>query len=95
MVAKSDLLKAAQAIERALEEFVHNNAAAKVFVFETEWGHLCALVGSGGFQGKNVVERLDTVWDYLRQHVSHEDLKHLSRVEPMDLDEYDVRTAGL
>ena len=93
MVQKSDILTAKQAIEGALWKFVNQSASAKVHVFETEWGHLRALVGSGAFKAMRIVDRLDLIWKYLREHVNQEDLVHLSRVDPMDLAEYDAHVA--
>ena len=95
MVAKNDLLTAKRAIEGALQKFVHHGAAAKVHVFETEWGHLRALVGSDGFKGVSLGERQKMIWEYLREHVPSECLVNLYGVHPMDLDEYDVRVTEI
>lgn len=92
MVAKNDILIAKENIEKVLWDFVEHKSSAKIYIFYTDWGHLCALIGSHGFQGMNITDRLDEVWDYLRQHVSQDDLKHLHQVDPMDRDEYDART---
>lgn len=89
MVAKSDILTAARAIEEALEKLTLHKASAKVHVFETEWGHLRALVGSGGFDDVPLGERQRIVWEFLREHVPAESLVHLIAVHPMGLDEYD------
>ncbi|UCC31940.1 MAG: hypothetical protein JSU86_06610 [Phycisphaerales bacterium] len=92
MVAKSDLVAAAHAIDDALQMFVHHGAAAKVFVFETEWGHLRALVGSDEFKGVSLGDRQEMIWEHLRKHVRREYLVHLYGVHPMDLEEYDAHT---
>lgn len=92
MVARQNQLeKAAHAVEHALWELVQNRTSDQVHVFDTEWGHLWALVGSDTFKGMNVVERQDLVWEHLRQRVNQEDLAHLTRVDPMDHDEYKAR----
>ena len=91
MAQKNDLRVAAEEIERALRALVHDRASARVYVFETEWGNLRALLGDGSFSGMSPGRRQEVVWDYLREHVSEESLKHLYGVHPMDLDEYDVR----
>ncbi len=92
MVTKSDLLTAAQAIEEALMEFVHHRASAKVYIFETDGGHLRALVGDDGFKGVSLDKRQDLVWNHLRKRVDLDHLAHLYGVHPMDLDEYDAHT---
>ena len=92
MVEKNDILIAKKRIEKTLWDFVNNQASGKVCVDWTEYDHLFALIGSGGFQDMNIVDRLDMVWDYLRQNLTSDDLRYLSHVEPMDLDEYSART---
>ena len=89
MVAKGDILTAAQKIEEALAQLTFEKASAKAFVFETEWGHLRALVGSDGFKHMPLGERQEIVWEFLRQCVPQDYLIHLVAVHPMDLDEYD------
>ena len=88
MVAKSDIPTAKQRIEDALARFTVGQASAKVYVFYTDWGHLRALIGSGGFSDMPLGERQEVVWDYLHEHVQPEHLIHLVAVHPMDLDEY-------
>ena len=88
MVAKSDILTAKKEIENALNALTLQKASAKVFVFETEWGHLRALIGSGGFNDVSLGKRQKIVWDFLREQVSPECLVHLIAVHPMDLDEW-------
>jgi stress-induced morphogen len=88
VVAKSDILTAKKAIENALNALTLQNVSAKVFVFETEWGHLRALIGSGGFTDVSLGERQKIVWDFLREKVPPECLMHLIAVHPMDLDEW-------
>jgi len=91
MVAKNDVVTASREIEGALWEFVHPaDATAKVAVFEDESGYLRALIGSGGFKGMDMGERIDRVWAYLRENVSTEHMRFLYGVHPMDLDEYDA-----
>ena len=91
MVAKSDILTAANQIERALAGFTLNEATVKAHVFETEWGHLKALIGSEGFNDVSLGERQQIVWDFLRESVPAESLAHLIAVYPMGLAEYDRR----
>ena len=90
MVAKGDVLTAVRLIAESLEEFVQHGASTKVHVFETEWGHLRALVGSDGFQGMSLGKRQEVVWEYLREHVPAEYLSHLVAVHPMDIEEYNA-----
>lgn len=89
MVAKGDILTAKQEIEVALGRFVGGGAATKVFVFETQWQHLRALIGSDGFRTIEMAKRQKMVWEYLEEHASKEALQFLVAVHPMDLDEYD------
>lgn len=95
MVAKSDILTAAQEIEKSLLEFVQNRSSDTVHVFESEWGHIRALVGSDAFKDVGAIERQELVWDWLRQHVAAEHLVFLYGVHPMDFEEYkaSVRSA--
>jgi hypothetical protein len=93
MVAKRDILTAAQRIKEALEGLVQNGASTKVFVFETEWGHLRALVGSDGFRGMSLGRRRDVVWNHLRAHVPPDLLANLVAVHPFDLGEYDANVS--
>ncbi len=97
MVARQDRLEqAAHAIENALWDLVLNRASDKVYVFDTEWGHLWALIGSDAFKGKGIGERQDLVWKHLRDHpnVCQQDLGYLTRVNPMDHEEYKASVAG-
>lgn len=57
MVAKGNILTAKREIEAALDGFAVGNAATKVFVFETEWQHLRALIGSDGFRDVGLSDR--------------------------------------
>lgn len=93
MVAKGDILTSAREIENALQRFIVQSSTSKVHVFETEWGHLRALIGSGGFKDMPLGERQRIVWDFLRERVLEEYLIHLVAVHPMDLDEYDRSVA--
>lgn len=89
MVAKSNILIAAREIETALGRFELGSGPTKVCVFETDWGHLRALVGSDGFTGINPGERQRRVLDYLKDNVRHEYVGFLIAVHPVDLDEFD------
>ena len=89
MVANNDLRRAATEIDRALlEKF--SGTTEKVFVFDTEWGHLRALVGSDCFTGMGLSDRQSFVWDYLKSKVPAEHLRFLYGVHPMDLAEYNA-----
>ncbi len=90
MVAKQGVIRAKEAIEKALEEFIHHRASDKVYVFESEWGYLEALLGCAAFEGMSVAQRQDSVWDFLRKSVDAEDLTYLSSVQTMDHREYDA-----
>ena len=89
MVAKSDILTAKARIEEALHRLVQLRTCDKFHVFESDWGHLRALIGSDAFKGKNAVERQEIVWDWLREQVDPENLVFLYGVHPMDRAEYD------
>ena len=91
MVAKSDILEAKQEIEDKLKERF-DKACEKVFVFETDWGHLRALIGSDAFRDAPLGERQEIVWQFLRDSVPNEHWTHLIAVHPMDIDEYDRNT---
>lgn len=93
MVAKGDILTAALKIEEALGTLTLEHASAKAWVFETQWGRLRALIGSGGFKDMPLGQRQKVVWDFLRERVPPEYLNHLGAVHPMDLDEYDRSVA--
>ncbi len=96
MVAKHDLLeKAAHSIETALCEFLAPTVLDKVWVFDTEVGHLEALVAHPGFKNltfNELVELQDRVWKHLREKVKPELLAYLFRVHLMTPEEYDART---
>ena len=92
MVAKNDLVIAAREIDEALQKFVRHGATTKVYVFDTEWGHLRALVGSDGFKGMSDGERQELIWKHLKANVLPEYLAYLYVVRPMDLEEYDAET---
>jgi len=89
VVAKSNILTAAREIESALRTFALDSKASKALVFETNWGHLKALVGCDGFLGVSLGKRQELIWDYLRDRVAQEFLAHLIAVHPMDLDEFE------
>jgi stress-induced morphogen len=90
VVARNDRLKeAADAIDKALWDLVQNRASDAVCVFDTEYGHLRALIGSDAFKGMSLGERQQRVWDHLREHVKPEHLAFLIGVHPMDHEEYD------
>ena len=93
MVAKSDILTSARKIENALQRFIVQSSTSKVHVFETEWGHLRALIGSDGFTGVALAKRQEIVWDFLHDQVEPVYLNHLMAVHPMALDEYDRSVA--
>jgi hypothetical protein len=94
MVAKTDVMTAAHEIEEALWAFLRPTAVTpKVWVFQNESGYLRALIGSGGFGGMPLGERIQRVWAFLEAKVSDEHLRYLSGVHPMDLEEYDARVA--
>jgi hypothetical protein len=94
MVARrTDLEEAAHSIEHALWQIVNNRACDKVLIRDNDWGQLWAVVGSDAFKGKNIALRQDHVWDYLRKHVSPEQLVHLTRVYEFDHDEFDARVS--
>ena len=89
MVAKSDILTAANQIEQALGTLTPNAAPTKAHVFETDWGHLKAIIGSEGFKDVSLGARQQIVWDFLREKVPKDALAHLIAVYPMGLAEYD------
>ncbi len=89
MVVKSNILTAKREIEAALDGFVAGGAVTKVFVYETEWQHLRALIGSDGFRDIGLSARQKMIWSYLQEHVTKESLLFLMAVHPMELDEYD------
>lgn len=89
MVAKSDLLTARQKISEYLKERFEKQSFEKVYVYETEHGHIRALIGNEEFRDLNPVERQELVWDLLRKNVEAEYLVFLYGVHPMDIDEYD------
>jgi stress-induced morphogen len=90
VVARNDRLKeAADAIDEALREFVQDRACDAVCVFDTEYGHLRALIGSDAFKDMSLGQRQQLIWDYLREHVKPEHLAFLIGVHPMDHAEYD------
>ncbi len=88
MVAKNNIVTAIREIDEALNGFVKNRACDKVYVFESEWGHVRALIGSDAFKDMNVIDRQELVWDYLRDKVSPEHLALLYGVNAMDIEEY-------
>ncbi len=90
MVAKSDILTARREIEKELWEFVHDRTCDLVHVFESDWGHLRAVVASDAFKDVSVVERQELVWKWLREHVASEYLVLLYGVHPLDHAEYDA-----
>ncbi len=89
MVANKDLAQAADVIDKKLQERF-SGASEKVFVFDTEWGHLRALIGSDKFKGMGLGDRQNVVWDYLKESVPAEHLRFLYGIHPMDLAEYDA-----
>ncbi len=95
MVAKDDVEVAQGAIEDALRELVCHSPSDVVSVFESQWGHLRAIVGSDIFQSKGLGERQEMVWDFLRGKVDPSHLVHLYGVHVMDIAEYkrNVRSA--
>lgn len=92
MVTKSDLLTARQKIKEYLKKRFETQGIEKVHVFETEYGHIRALVGNEEFRDLNPVERQELVWSLLRKNVEAEYLVFLYGVHPMDLEEYDRQT---
>ena len=89
MVTKSDLLTARQKIKEYLKKRFEKQGLEKVYVFETEYGHIRALIGNEEFRDLNPVERQELVWDLLRENVEPQYLVFLYGVHPMDIDEYD------
>ncbi len=94
MVAKADILGAKERIERALREFVHDRREAGVLVYENEWGHLRAVVGSHAFDFRSQVESQELVWEWLRQQVPADDLRLLAGVRLVGAAEYDALTGN-
>lgn len=88
MVAKNDILTAQEQIEETLREFVHHRGGEVVHVFESEWGHLRAIIATNAFKDMNVVLRQEMIWDWLREHVASEHLVFLYGVHAMDDTEY-------
>ncbi|MCH7596204.1 MAG: hypothetical protein IID35_06550 [Planctomycetes bacterium] len=94
MVAKKGIQEAQLKIEEALcAEFEQRSTSSKVSVFETEWGHLRALIADESFRGLGPVDRQERVWSVLRKRVDDAFLVHLAGVHPMDPDEYDRSVA--
>lgn len=89
MVAKNDLVIAKDAIEEALKRYVGNGGPPRVLVVETKWGHLHAMVGSDRFKDMGLGGRLETVWEYLRQHVDRKLLAMLYGITAVDDENYD------
>lgn len=90
MVAKNDLMTAAEEIDKALQAFVLHRGEAKVLVFPDEWGHLHAVVATHGFEGMPEVERREQIRKHLEEHVRPESLSRLYHVHPMSSYEYDA-----
>ncbi len=92
MVAKPHPLeKSARAIEAALRKFTCFRGSDGLLIRENEWGHLEVVLGCHAFRDMSIVERQDAVWEFLRENVDSDDLAHLSRVQTLDLEEYDAR----
>lgn len=95
MVRKGLHLTAAQRIQEALEGLVLNGANTRAFVFETEWGHLRALVGSDGFHGMSLGKRQDVVWNHLRACMPLDELARLVAVHPFEIEEYEANVTQI
>jgi len=93
MVAKYDLVGAAERIDTALQDLVHHRNEAKVLVFTNRWGHLHAVVATHGFEGVPSADRGRKVWEFLRSRVAPEDLVLLYRIDAFTAAEYDARVA--
>jgi len=91
MVAKNDVLSAAEKVDQALQRFVHQRGEAKVLVLVNNFGHLHAIVATHGFEGIPEDERIEQVREFLRANVASEDLGYLYRVEALTAAEYDAR----
>ncbi len=94
MVAKNAFVKAAECIDRALQEFVHHRGEAKVLVYADELGHLHAVVATHAFDGVPGDERVRRVWEFLRSKLPAEDVGFLYRIHALTGDEYDARIAS-
>ena len=90
MVAKPDILRAKETIELELRRFVHDRGEAGVLVYENEWGHLEAIIGSHAFDFHSQVEAQDLLTDWLRKRVPDEYLRHLGSVRLVGPREYDA-----
>lgn len=93
MVAKTDLMTAAERIDQALQEFVCKRGEAKVLVGVNvnQWGHLHAVVASHGFEDIPKDDLQRQIWDYLRENVPAESLSFLYRIDAMTSSEYTAR----
>ena len=91
MVARNDVLSAAEKVDHALQKFVQHRAEAKVLVAVNNFGHLHAIIATHGFEGIPEDERIERVRDFLRANVSPEDLGYLYRIEALTAAEYDAR----
>lgn len=87
------VLKAIKPIEDVLRRFVHDRGEAEVLVRVNEFGHLHAVVATGGFEGMPQRERHREVWDYLRQNARPEDLAHVYKVYTLTVNEYKARVS--
>lgn len=92
MVAKATLKDAKSEITAALRGIFEkvSDQSPRVHVYETEWGHLRALIGHDGFRSMSPVERQENVWAMLREVVDDIYLAHLAAVHPMDIEEYEL-----
>ncbi len=94
MVARNDVMIAAENVDRALQDFVQRRAEAKVLVFINKWGHLHAVVATHGFEGIPHEKRVERIRAHLKESVSQEDLGYLYHIEPLTAAEYDARLLG-
>lgn len=88
MGERAAVIQAGKAIASALKGFVSDSESGYIHVFTSVSGHLRVVVGSDRFKGKGPVDRQNLIWDYLKQHVSTEQLVCCHGVHPLDLEEY-------
>jgi len=88
LATQPSVIKAKQSLDRALEEFASQHGGTKWFVHVNEWGHVEAVIGSDCFEGINVVNRFEAVWDFLRERLSADDLAQVSRIYAWTQTEY-------
>lgn len=92
MVARSSLIEAADAVNRAFDEFAGTDQPHFVRVFESSAGNLRAILATDRFKEVGSTARQILIWEFLKEHVPPEHLHHLSGVQTLDVDEY--REAG-